>query len=209
MIDLRVDHVIYAVDDLEAGGRHFYEELGLASVEGGRHPGWGTANRIVPLGNAYLELVTVVDPDEAASSDFGRAVSEAIATHEPLVGWVVATDDLEAVARRLRLEVSRGSRSRPDGTTLSWQLAGLASSLKTGALPLFIEWGGPDELHPGKAQAQHRSSPKGFAWVEVTADEESVRSWLGDFDFELRIVDGAPGLSAVAISTDAGEVVLR
>jgi Glyoxalase-like domain len=209
MSDLRVDHVIYAVDDLEVAARHFYAEFGLGSVEGGRHPGWGTANRIVPLGNSYLELVTVIDPDEAASSDFGRAVSEAIAAREPLVGWVVATDDVGAFARRLRLEVSRGSRTRPDGTTLSWQLAGLTSSLKTGALPLFIEWGGPSALHPGKAQAQHRLKPRGFAWVEVAADEQAVRSWLGDFEFELRIVNGAPGLSAVAISTAAGELVLR
>jgi len=207
--NLRVDHVIYAVDDLEAAGRHFYEEFGLKSVEGGRHPGWGTANRIVPLGNAYLELVTVVDSDEAASSDFGRAVSEAIAAREHLVGWVVATDDLEAVARRLRLEVVGGSRTKPDGTTLSWQLAGVGRSLETGALPIFIEWGGPDELHPGRAEAHHRLTPTGFAWVEVAAGEQALRSWLGDFDFELRVIAGAPGLSAVAISTDADELVLR
>src|SRR5919112_4306852 len=129
----RVDHVIYAVDDLETAGRRFYEELGLGSVEGGRHPGWGTANRIVPLGDAYLELVTVVDSDQAALSDFGCAVLKTMTTGRHLVGWVVATDELEAVAHRLSLEVSSVSRTRPDGTTLSWQLAGLASSLETGA----------------------------------------------------------------------------
>ena len=209
MSDRRVDHVIYAVDDLETAGQTFYEEFGLASVEGGRHPGWGTANRIVPLGNAYLELVAVVDSDEASTSDFGRAVSTAIATSRHLVGWVVATDDLEAVAKRLGLEVSRGSRTRPDGATLSWQLAGLASSLEAGALPLFIEWGGANELHPGKAQVDHGLIPRGIAWVEVAADEQSLRSWLGDFDFDLRIVDGPPRLSAVSIRTDADEVVLR
>ena len=204
----RIDHVICAVDDLETAGTRFYEEFGLGSVEGGRHPGWGTANRIVPLGNAYIELVTVVDSDEAAASDFGRAVSKAIAAGEQLVGWVVATDDLEAVARRLSLEVVAGSRTRPDGTTLSWQLAGV-DSLEMGALPFFIEWDGAEELHPGRAEAHHRLSPTGFAWVEVAADEESLRSWLGAFDFELRIVEGAPGLSAVGISTDSEEVVLR
>ena len=209
MGELRVDHVIYAVDDLETAGARFYEEFGLGSVEGGRHPGWGTANRIVPLENAYLELVTVVDPDEAASSDFGRAVSDAIAAHEHLVGWVVATDDLEAVARRLRLEVVGGSRTRADGTTLSWQLAGVDRSLETGALPIFIEWGGPDKLHPGRAEAHHRLTPTGFAWVEVAAGEQALHSWLGDFDFALRVIDGAPGLSAVAISADADELVLR
>lgn len=209
MSDLRVDHVIYAVGDLEAAGRHFYEEFGLASVEGGRHPGWGTANRIVPLGDSYLELIAIVDREEAALSDLGRAVSRALDAHKPLVGWVVATDDLEAVSQRVRLVVSHGSRTKPDGTTLNWRLAGLASSLQTGALPLFIEWQGPDELHPGRAKVEHRSIPRGFAWVEVASDGEPLRSWLGDFDFDLRIVDGEPGLSAAAIATDAGEVLLR
>jgi hypothetical protein len=32
---------------------------------------------------------------------------------------------------------------------------------------------------------------------------------LGDCDFELRFVDRAPGLSAVAIGTEAHEIVLR
>jgi hypothetical protein len=207
--NLRLDHVIYAVANLDTAGGCFYEEFGLASVEGGRHPGWGTANRVVPLGGAYLELVTVVDSDEAASSDFGCAVLKTMTTGRHLVGWVVASDELEAVAYRLSLEVSRGSRTRPDGTTLSWQLAGLASSLETGALPFFIEWGGAHALHPGNALVDHRSIPRGIAWVEVAADQQSLRSWLSDFDFDLRIVDGPPRLSAVSIATDAGERVFR
>lgn len=48
----RIDHVIYAVGDLEADAARFRDELGLESVVGGRHPGWGTANRIVPLGSS-------------------------------------------------------------------------------------------------------------------------------------------------------------
>ena len=49
----------------------------------------------------------------------------------------------------------------------------------------------------------------GIAWIEVAGNEHALRSWLGDFDFELRFVDGAPGLSAVAIATEAHEIVLR
>ena len=208
MSRVRVDHIIYAVDDLEAAGRQFYEEFGLASIEGGRHPAWGTANRIVPFGTAYLELITVVDRDVAAFSHFGRPVMDAIAAGRHLVGWVVATDDLEAISRRLGLDVSRGARTSPDGTTLSWQLAGVARALTTGALPIFIEWGSAD-LHPGKAEADHRQAPRGIAWIEVAGNEQALRSWLGDFDFELRFVDGAPGLTAVAIGTGAHEIVLR
>src|SRR3954447_7745023 len=96
-----IDHVIYAVDDLDAAGEVLFEREGLASVPGGRHAGWGTANRIVPLGESYLELITVVDSSEAQESGFGLAVVRALAEGRSLVGWVVATDDIDAVAGRL------------------------------------------------------------------------------------------------------------
>jgi Glyoxalase-like domain len=70
-----LDHVLVAVPDLAAAARVLEEEHGLTAIEGGRHPGWGTANRIVPLGDSYLELVAVVDAGEAARSPFGRWVA--------------------------------------------------------------------------------------------------------------------------------------
>jgi hypothetical protein len=81
--------------------------------------------------------------------------------------------------------------------------------LTTGVLPIFVEWGGSADLHPGTAEADHRLVPRGIAWIEVAGNEQALRSWLGDFDFELRFVDGTPGLSAVAIGTGAHEIVLR
>ena len=58
---MELDHVLIACTDLEAAAREVEARIGLASVEGGRHRDWGTANRIVPLGSSYLELVAVVD----------------------------------------------------------------------------------------------------------------------------------------------------
>ena len=209
MTPLRADHVIYAVGDLDAADKRFSERFGLASVPGGRHRGWGTANRIIPFGTSYLELVAVVDSAEAGASDFGRAVLEAVAQREQLVGWAVATDDIEPIARRLDLEVTPGSRRRPDGSTLSWRVAGLSRAMEAGALPLFVQWDGPSGFHPGAAAAQHRSTPRGIAWIEVTADERGLREWLGDCDLPLRIAAGRPSLAAVGIGTADGEVVVR
>jgi hypothetical protein len=206
---LRVDHVVYAVRDLEEAATRFSEEFGLGSVVGGRHPGWGTANRIVPLGQSYVELVAVVDRSEAAASDFGRPVMEAIATGHRLVGWAVATDDLRSIASRLNLEVTRGSRTRPDGSTLTWRLAGVAHALATGALPFFIQWDGTSELHPGAAAADYRASPRGISWIEVAAEKEALQAWLGNGGLPLRIIGGPQSLSAVVISTAEGELVLR
>src|SRR4051794_41286944 len=73
-----IDHVIYAVDDLDTAGAALFDREGLASVPGGRHEGWGTANRIVPLGESYLELIAVVDVEEAEQSEFGPADRRAL-----------------------------------------------------------------------------------------------------------------------------------
>ena len=92
---MELDHVLIPLADLSRAVSEFEGRYGLVSVEGGRHADWGTANRIVPLGDRYLELVAVVDPAEASQS-FGRWVANARAG-QPL-GWAVRTDDLGAVA---------------------------------------------------------------------------------------------------------------
>ena len=56
---MELDHVLIAVADLAAAAREIEARHGLASIDGGRHPAWGTANRIVPLGDSYLELVAL------------------------------------------------------------------------------------------------------------------------------------------------------
>lgn len=147
----------------------------------------------------------MVDPEEAAAAGIGRAVQEATAGGDRLLGWCVATDDLDSVVRRLGLDVLPGSRTLPDGSTLSWRLAGVEVGLAEGWLPFFIQWDGPPELHPGAAG----SDASGFAWVEVTGDEERLREWLGpDAELPVRVVDGPPSLSRVAIETAHGLTVV-
>ncbi len=209
MSSTRLDHAILAVRDLDEAGAEIERRFGFGSVAGGTHPAWGTANRIVPFGSTYLELMAVVDEAAAAASWFGRHVAETVAEHEQLLGWVVATDEIEAIGRRLGLEVSSGSRSRTDGSTLTWRLAGLEQAMESNGFPFFIEWDGPVEAHPGSATVAHRSEPLGFEWIEVSADPAKLRDWLGPSEIPLRIADGPPSILAVSICTAEGEVVLH
>src|SRR3569833_1119571 len=103
---MRIDHVIYATRDLDAAAARMENDLGLAVVEGGRHDGMGTRNKIVPLGGGYLELLAVTDPDEAAGSDLGAALLARLdAVGDGLLGWAVAVDDVDPIAARLSLPV--------------------------------------------------------------------------------------------------------
>jgi glyoxalase-like protein len=201
---LRLDHVIFATPDLDATAEDWRRRLGLDSVEGGRHERWGTANRIVPLGDDYVELVAVLDPDEGRANAFGRAVLE---RGQGWLGPVVATDDLDAIAARLGLEISSGSRRRPDGQTLRWRSAGFDDPRRAWWMPFFIAWDVPPERHPGRERAGHGIQVRGIASVSLIGDRERLRSWLGDDDtlpFEIAHGDDAGAIDGVKIATAGG-----
>jgi catechol 2,3-dioxygenase-like lactoylglutathione lyase family enzyme len=202
----RIDHVVYAVRDLDAAARRYRDEYGLSSIPGGRHPRWGTANRIVPLGATYLELLAVEDPSVAP--DIARPLLEATEESDRWYSICVADDDLEATAARLGLEVRPGARTRPDGAEVRWRGAGFDDPNRPPWLPFFITWDVPDELLPGRAPAPpHPSGAVGIEAVEVGGDPAVLRAWLGDVALPIAVVGDEPGVRAVRLATDRGGVV--
>ena len=157
----RVDHVVLAVRDLDASAARLWDEHGLRFAPGGRHPQWGTANMIAPLGGDYVELLGVVDEDVGAATVLGRTLLELSADGDRWFSICLADDDVEATAARLGLTVQPGSRSRPDGTEVRWRGAGIEERGADLWLPFFISWDVPAALHPGAAQAEHRVPVEG------------------------------------------------
>jgi hypothetical protein len=202
---VEIDHLLIRVSDLDCAARVFHDEHGLGSVPGGRHPGWGTANRIVPLGATYLELVTVVDEREAASSLFGRWVSKA--PPGPM-GWCVRPTSIETAAQRLHLTVNAGSRPTAGGELLTWRYAGFEQAAAETALPFFIEWGDP-ALFPGRLSAEHPNGPVELAELVVTGDHERVEQWLGPHRLPLTVQPGAPGIQRIVSRGRAGRFVIE
>jgi hypothetical protein len=203
---VRLDHVVYAARDLEQAAARFRAELGLDSVPGGRHPGWGTENRIVPLGRDYVELIAIEDDAAAAGTAFGRSLRSALDAGDGWFAVCVATDDVDAVAARLGADVEPGERIRPDGTVVRWRRVDPAE--REAWLPFFIAWDVPPALHPGRARAGHGLRPEGLAWVEVAGDADRLRAWVGEEDLPIRVAEGPPGVRRVAIATAGGELVI-
>jgi Glyoxalase-like domain len=206
---VQLDHVIIAVAELETVAADLEQRHGLASVEGGRHAGWGTANRIVPLGDTYIELITVVDWAEAAGSAFGRWVAGGIesAPGGPL-GWVARTDRLDEIAGQLGLAVSTGSRPARDGRLLRWRLAGVDEAAAEPALPFFVEWGEGTPL-PGRATATHRAGTVHLERLELSGNEDRVTAWLGAEDLPIAVSAGPPAVRSIVLRTDQGELEVR
>jgi Glyoxalase-like domain len=186
---VRIDHVIYATADLDAAAARVERELGLEARPGGRHEGLGTRNRIVPLGGGYLELLGVADPDEAARSEFGRSLLERLAHGgDGLLGWVVAVDDVEPVARRLGTTVTAIKRSG-----LSARLTGLAEATREPFLPFFLS---RDHAVPDPGLG---ADAGGITWVEVAGDAGRLERWLDFSPLPVRVVDGPSAVRALGI----------
>lgn len=133
-----IDHLIYGTPDLdETAGR--WEEQGLTSYFGGTHPTLGTSNRIVPLGDAYIELLSPAPFDDK------------------WVGWMIRGVPLGDDAVPMQ-------RERPDGSVVRWRLAGLtaASVWELDPLaPVSIEWEEGTPL-PGQVDPIGELSAVGF-----------------------------------------------
>ena len=116
-----IDHIIIGVHYLEKAATQFSQKLGLAVSGGGIHPTGGTANRIIVIGDTYLELIAIHNPAEAQQSMLDR-----LAIHEGYLNFVLASNDIEADSKAMInrgmpiLGPIPGSLRAPDGRTRGW-----------------------------------------------------------------------------------------
>jgi hypothetical protein len=179
--EVAVDHILLATTDLGTASQALSDRFGLQAVEGGRHPDWGTANWIVPVGDAYLELVAVVDERVAERSAFGRWVARADAPVIRPIGWAVRTGSLDAVATRLGLTVHAGSRASPTGERLTWRLPASRCSFMT-----WVRTRSPTRRRrsgsrygPDGSSDQNQPSAMSSGSLSVTAVGPLVSCWQG------------------------------
>ena len=141
---LGIDHLVIAVPDPDLAA-DLAAVLGLAATGGGRHERAGTFNRLIFLGDTYLELIGVWDRALASAHPIGAAALAALDAGAPgLVTWAIATDDAHREAAALRAagstigEAVPGERVRPDGGVVRWHVA-TAPPLAADRPPFLIE----------------------------------------------------------------------
>ena len=203
---MRIDHLVYAVADIERAAERFADEYRLAATGGGEHPEFGTRNEVIPVGpGQYIELMTVADP--ASTHPLARTLADRVELGDGPLALCLRPESLDAVAGRLGIEAAPGERHNPGGQVLRWRLAGIEAALGPERLPFFIDWqGAEEELDRRHAEA---ASTAGIAWVEHGGDRERVAAWVGDGHVPLRFVDGEPGPRAIGLERGSETVVIR
>jgi len=207
-VDARLVQVIVLVTDLSEARRRM-EALGLIVLEGGRHPGRGTANVIVPFGEHYLELLAVIDETEALSSPQGRPVVSALSRRGPgLARWSVEPLDLEATATRVGHPIERRHRVLPDGTDVAWRSVAVDTAWAEPWRCAFMTWDDP-ERHPARTALVHPNGATGFSRLDVVAPDRALAlDWLGgEIPPGVAMTLGSPpGVRSLTLSSPGGEI---
>jgi hypothetical protein len=204
-VELALDHVIVAVPDLAAASDAL-ERRGLRAVPGGRHVTLGTENVLVPLGGAYIEVVTVADPRVAAENAFGRAVLAGRDDGPRFTGWVVRTDRIEDTAASWQTDVVPLARRTPSGTEVRWRMAGLDRAGDP-VHPMVIEWEDPTEAPPF-LPVDHPAGRVTLARVEIGDPSRILGTWLPHIDHVVVGASGEPGVQRIVLRVDHRELRL-
>jgi hypothetical protein len=149
-----LDHILLGCNDLDRGVAFVEERAGVRAAYGGVHPGRGTRNALLALGERrYLEVIAP-DPKQDSAQPFAAQQLATIKglTNPRLIGWAAHPGEVDALAKKLHdAGIATqgpwpGSRARPDGRILSWKALVLADD-RHGLLPFFIEWSA-GSVHP-------------------------------------------------------------
>ncbi len=168
------DHLVIAVPDLEEYVEQSADLLGVKAIDGGAHPGLGTANALLglelgddlteslglarPRGANPLTYLEILGPDP--EQDPALAAGRLPGITAPTVQrWAIRPDDFDGVvtaaarSREPRVdlgEVHDMTRRRPDGVVLDWRLTRRTPLPWSGIQPFLIDW--KDSEHPASQE---------------------------------------------------------
>ena len=200
------DHMLLGCDDLDKGIAFVEQHLGVRAAYGGVHPGRGSRNALLSLGERrYLEIIAP-DPEQPRSADVRQLYKIESPT---LIGWAAHVDDIDALAQRLSAAGTAfeppkpGARQRPSGETLRWKALSLRDD-KGRLLPFFIEWA-KDATHPAS------DAPKGCRierFEAATTKPDELRAELKRLQLDLDVVKGAPPMLRAMLKGPKGALSL-
>lgn len=154
MTELRLDHIVIAVRDLDVATADYAELLGRSPSWRGSHPSYGTRNTLFRIENTYVELLALGDGKQNAR--WSGELSRFLKDHgEGLYALALGVDDVDATAREMRrrglevLDPADGSGAdEMTGAHRAWRNAQVRVASSHGIRIFFIQHHSPPEALP-------------------------------------------------------------
>ncbi|MGI9260611.1 MAG: VOC family protein [Woeseiaceae bacterium] len=212
---VQIDHIIWAVPDLDAGAQHLAELSGVEPITGGIHPGRGTRNKLIGAGdNMYLEVIAPdpaqmpLDPDANPVQAFADRISKMDGPEVDMYAY--ASSDLEYMAeagRKLGLQVvgpTPGQRRTPGGELIRWSHVDFVGHGFGQFIPFAINW--LDSPHPST------TSPGGAVIEGITVQHpraDELRRIYEGLRIPAKVIQGDEPVIIVHMRSDKGAFELR
>lgn len=147
-MQIRFDHIAISAATLEAGVAFVEDRLGLPLTGGGKHALMGTHNRLMGMGDLYLEVIAI-DPDALRPACPRWFDLDNFSGPPRLTNWVAGTQDLDLALPHcppgtgVPVQLERGD--------YRWRMAvpGDGKLPFDGHFPALIQWQGA--MHPAAA----------------------------------------------------------
>jgi hypothetical protein len=205
----QVDHLVYAVPDMESAVDDLERRLGVRATPGGQHQGRGTYNFLLALGPmSYLEIVA---PDPRQPKPRTPRWFKVDNLQSPrLVSWAVKGTSLNAIIANAAQSgvqlgpLRSGSRVRPDGVVLNWEFTDPGTVVADGIIPFFIDW--KASPHPAEMAAQ------GASLIKLRAEHpacKQVRGQLLAIGIDIPVDHGPFPALVATLQTARGQVEIR
>ncbi len=152
LLDRKIDHIVYAVVDLDETMAIFEKATGVRPVFGGYHTHQGTKNAIVNLGGAaYLEFLAKDDTNLAVSPPRWMGID--LIQSPQMTRWSLKSTDLAKDSAILKKhdsklgEIQGGQRRMTNGELLSWEMIMPLAAPEVDIIPFMTDWQ-KSSVHP-------------------------------------------------------------
>ncbi len=139
-----IDHIVWAVPDLDSGCQLFEEKTGIRPTFGGYHTTQGTKNALVKMGQkAYFEILAP-DPDSPIQEKRWMGIDLIEAPRITRIAY--STDQIDKKATLLHAynshlgQISKGERQTNDGGFIRWMMTLPYHAPVIDLAPFYIDW---------------------------------------------------------------------
>jgi hypothetical protein len=200
---LRLDHLAISATTLAEGVDWVQSALGVTLAPGGKHPLMSTHNRLLGLGDIYLEVIAR-DPDVPPPAHPRWFDLDTFSGPPRLTNWIAACDDLDGALAHLPAAGVAHDLARDD---LRWRMAIPPDGClpMAGAYPALIQWHGARHPTQNLPDAGIRLTRLDI----VTPKADTLNATLAHILADRRVVitNGPPALRA-SFATPQGTRVL-
>lgn len=173
------DHLAVSAQTLEEGVATIEAALGLPLAGGGQHPHMATHNRLIGLGDLYLEVIAI-DPDAAKPAWPRWFDLDCFSGRPRLTNWVARCDNL--VAEIALSPAGIGAPVALSRGDFRWEMAVPADGRLPfdGGFPALIQWHGTAHPAARLPDANLRLTRFEIAHPDAAALSEALHDRLTD-----------------------------